>query len=187
MTRIFTILAVSDAVALVLTFALGCWSKMAGSRADPASNIFILHFYLGLYSSLGTLLVHCLIFVYFLGTGRWVKEVARAYDLPDEPWPKLTRDLKRRTFPPALTAMMITIGTSAAGAGNQMLGWPCPIHFTLGLITLLFNLWAFRLEYRNICLNGEILDTVLKETDRIRAERGLPPSEEAMREIEPGH
>lgn len=182
MIRIFATLAATNALALAVTFALGCWSKLAGSRADPASNVFILHYLFGLFTGVGTLLVHCLIFTYFLGTGRWVKEVARAYDLPDEPWPKLTRELKRQTFPPALAAMLITIAASAAGAGNQLQGWPWEIHFSLGIVTLLVNLWAFRIEYRNVCRNGAVLDTVLKETDRIRAERGLPTSAQAMTE-----
>ena len=53
-------------------------------------------------TSLGVL---CLIFIYFLGTGRWVKEVAIGYKIPDDPLPKLTRELKRKAFPAALFAM----------------------------------------------------------------------------------
>ena len=85
------------------------------SRDDPT---WMIHFYLGLFSEVGTLLVHCLIFTYFLGTGRWVKEVGLAYDLPDDPLPRLTRALKRRTFPVALAAMLVAIAT----AGVQQLG-----------------------------------------------------------------
>src|SRR5258708_27603731 len=63
-----------------------------------------------------TWFVHCLIFTYFLGTGRWVKEVKLAYNLPDQPLAKLTRELKRRGFPPALFAMLAAIATGAARA-----------------------------------------------------------------------
>ena len=81
---------------------------------DPTYQI---HFLLGLFAVLVTLAVHCLIFIYFLGTGRWVKEVVLAYRLPDAPLPRLTRELKRRTFPLALLAMLVPIATAAAGAG----------------------------------------------------------------------
>jgi hypothetical protein len=185
MTRIFLTLAATNALALLITFALGCWSKLTAGLHDAASPAYLLHFLFGLFTAVGTLLTHCLIFTYFLGTGRWVKEVTLAYDLPDAPWHKRTRDLKRATFPPALAAMLITIATAAGGAGAQLQQWPWQVHFTLGLITLAVNLWAFRLEYRNVTENAGILDAVLREVDRIRAERGLPPNEVALREEGP--
>ena len=182
MTRIFLTLALTDALALAVTFGLGCWSKLTDGLHDPASPAYLLHFLVGLFTAVGTLLTHCLIFTYFLGTGRWVKEVTLAYDLPDAPWHKRTRDLKRLTFPPALAAMLITIATAAGGAGAQLQGWPWQVHLTLGLATLVINVWAFRLEYRNVTENAGVLEAVLREVDRIRAERGLPPNAEALRQ-----
>jgi hypothetical protein len=182
MSRTFLTLAVTNALALLVTFALGGWSKLTAGLQDPASPAYLLHFLFGLFTAVGTLLTHCLIFTYFLGTGRWVKEVTLAYDLPDAPWHKRTRDLKRATFPPALAAMLITIATAAGGAGAQLQAWPWPVHFALALATLVINVWAFRLEYRNVRENAGILEAVLREVDRIRAERGLPPNDEALRE-----
>jgi cytochrome b561 len=182
MTRIFLTLATADALALVLTFALGCWSKLTDGLHAAAGSAYLLHFLFGLFTAVGTLMTHCLIFTYFLGTGRWVKEVTLAYDLPDEPWHKRTRELKRRTFPPALAAMLVTIATAAAGAGAQLRSWPWQLHLTLGIVTLAVNYWAFRLEYRNVSVNARTLEEVLAEVDRVRAERGLPPNAEALLE-----
>src|SRR5262245_14587954 len=180
MTRIFLTLAAANFLALAITFALGCWSKLTGGLHAEVGSAYVLHFLFGLFTAVGTLLAHCLIFTYFLGTGRWVKEVTLAYDLPDEPWHKRTRELKRRTFPPALAAMLVTIATAAAGGGAQLQGWPWQVHFTLGIVTLLVNAWAFRLEYYNVETNARTLDEVLTEVDRVRAERGLPPNAEAL-------
>jgi hypothetical protein len=182
MTRIFLTLATADLLSLTLTFALGCWSRLSDGLHAASGSAFMLHFLFGLFTAVGTLLVHCLIFTYFLGTGRWVKEVTLAYDLPDEPWHKRTRDLKRQTFPPALTAMLVTIATAAAGAGGQLQAWPWQVHFTLGVVTLLVNAWAMMLEYRNVHINARTLDAVLSEVDRVRAERGLPPNADALAE-----
>jgi NhaP-type Na+/H+ or K+/H+ antiporter len=182
MTRIFLTLAAADSLALALAFTLGCWSKLTDGLHADASSVYLLHFLVGLFTAVGTLLTHCLIFTYFLGTGRWVKEVTLAYDLPDEPWHKRTRDLKRLVFPPALAAMLVTIATAAGGGGAQMLAWPWQIHLTLAAAALLINLWAFRLEYRTVTENAAILDAVLRDVDRIRAERGLPPNDEALRQ-----
>jgi hypothetical protein len=184
MTRIFSTLALIDFLCLLAAYGFGAASKLRESAQHPVDPTYLVHFSLGLGGAVLTLLVHCLIFTYFLGTGRWVKEVTLAYDLPDAPLHKETRELKRRTFPPALFAMLITIATAAAGAGAQLKEWPWPVHATLGTLTLFVNLWAFRIEYRNVNRNAAILDQVMVEVERICAERGLPRNEERLREQE---
>jgi NhaP-type Na+/H+ or K+/H+ antiporter len=183
MTRIFLTLAITNALALGLAFVLGCWSKLTDGLHAGTGNLYLLHFLVGLFTAVGTLLTHCLIFTYFLGTGRWVKEVTLAYDLPDEPWHKRTRDLKRMVFPVALAAMLVTIATAAGGAGAQLQHWPWQVHLGLALAALVVNLWAFRLEYQVVTENSGILEAVLREVDRIRAEKGLPPNDEALRQV----
>src|SRR5437773_1347973 len=114
MTQIFPILASLNFLALLASYLIGVWSKLGDGVHHPEDPTYWIHFLVGLSAALFTLLVHCIIFTYFLGTGRWVKEVALAYQLPDESLPRLTRELKRRTFPPALFAMLFAIGTAAA-------------------------------------------------------------------------
>lgn len=183
MTRIFTTLALTDSLALIVTFALGCWSKFGGGDVKDASfTMYFLHFNFGIFTAIGTLLVHCLIFTYFLGTGRWVREVTLAYQMPDEPLYRRTRDLKRLVYPIALAAMLLTIAASAAGAGVSLQGWNWIIHFSLGIATLVVNLVVFWWEYLYVAENGAIIEKVLTEVDRIRAERGLPSNAEAQRQ-----
>src|SRR5262245_45576183 len=174
MARLFLYLATLDTLGLLAAFVTGwIWG------GDPKT---LIHFHLGLWSVVLNLGVHCIIFIYFMGTGRWVKEVAIAYDLPDQPWPKLTRELKRRTFPPALAAMLITIATAAAGAGAQLQEWPWTVHATLAAAALVVNGWAFFIEYRNVHTNAGVIEDVLRAVDRIRAERGLPSNAEALQQ-----
>ena len=179
MTRTFSILAALLTFAMLATIAVGFWSFFL-EREDPLrQDIFLLHFHLGLWTSIGILLVHCIIFTYFLGTGRWVKEVGIAYQLPDDPLPKTTRELKRATFPPALFSMLIAIFTSAAGAGVLFQSWSWHLHAIGAFLTLAINLWAFRVEYRNLAANIVVLHAVLVEVDRIRAAQGLETNAEA--------
>lgn len=181
MRSIFGILAGLNFVSLIVAFSVGLWS-WSGSSLVHGDGRYLAHFYCGLFAVILNLAVHSIIFIYFLGTGRWVKEVAIAYQIPDAPLPKLTRDLKRWVFPPALIAMLVPIGTAAAGAGVQLREWPWYAHGSLALLALLINLWAFRVEYRCITANAGVLDDVLREVDRIRAERGLPSNAEALLE-----
>jgi hypothetical protein len=181
MTHILVRLAAVNAVALLAAVAIGVWSNL---HAPSEALNYPLHLIVGLFAVIFNLGLHCLIFIYFLGTGRWVKEVALAYQLPDEPLPRLTRDLKRRTFPPALLAMAVPICTAAAGMAqlHRYGAWAGALHLSLAVASLAVNVWAFRIEYRNVGTNGGIIDEVMQEVERIRAERGLPPSAEALRQ-----
>lgn len=179
MARLFRTLAILNLLALLLTFAVGAFSRFG---ADRTGELYLTHFLLGLFTAIGTLLVHCLIFTYFLGTGRWVKEVGLAYRLADTNLPRRTRDLKRATFPPALFAMLVTIATAAAGAGARLRDWPWYVHGALGLGTLLVNVWAYRVELRHLAENSRVLDAVMNEVEHIRLRHGLPSSAEALAE-----
>jgi hypothetical protein len=181
MTRIFLILASLDAWLLLVSYGLGTISKLKDA-VHTGDRIYWFHFLVGLCTALVTLLVHCLIFTYFLGTGRWVKEVKLAYNMADEPLPRLTRDLKRRVFPPALFAMLAAAFTGAAGAAAHVQVWPWQIHASLATLTIVINFWAFLIEYRCLQINARVLDDVLYEVDRIRSVRGLPSNTEALRQ-----
>ncbi len=152
MTTILARLAALNFLLLLAAFGVGLGSFFTGGLLDPESSLFPLHFYLGLTSVLLNLGVHSLVFIYFLGTGRWIKEVAQAYRIPDDPLPKITRALKRSTFPVALTAMLVPIATAAAGAKAQGREWHWSAHLSLAAASILVNVWAFYNEYRNVPL-----------------------------------
>lgn len=174
MKRIFLVMASLNALALAAAFGLGLphlLDRINGVLPAPyqPSGTVSVHFLVGLFTAVFTLLVHCLIFTYFLGTGRWVKEVARAYRLPDEQLPRRTREFKRLVFPPALFSMLAVIGASATGAAAQLAVWPWWLHFFAAVFTLVLNGWAFLVEYRMVAANADTLDQVMAEVERLRA------------------
>jgi tellurite resistance protein TehA-like permease len=181
MAQILLRLAAFNFLSLLAAFGFGVLSWARGGLKDTTVTSYELHLYVALFAVIFNLGLHCLIFIYFLGTGRWVKEVALAYRLPDEPLPKLTRELKRQTFPPALFAMLVPIAAAAAGMANihQSVSFAAYLHAGFAILTLLINVWALRIEYRNVQTNAGVIDRVMAEVDRIRAEKGLPPSEQA--------
>jgi hypothetical protein len=181
MIRIFTVLATANAFGLLASFTLGWVSKLSGGYQESANAHFMYHFYCGLFTAICTLLVHCLILTYGLGTGRWVREVSLVYGLPDAPLYKTTRDLKRTTTPLALGAMLGTIAAAAMGAGVQLQGWTWLTHLTGACLAIGLNGWAYIVEFRGLRKIEAILIAVYAEVDRVRAERGLPSNEEALR------
>ena len=187
MKQILAVIAPLSWLALLATFGVGLASQAMHGLERADTSIYFVHSTLGIFVIiLFALAPHGLIFIYFLGTGRWVKEVASAYQIPDAPLPKLTRDLKRRTFPPALLAMLTPIAAAAAGAGVQVFHWNWTVHFSLAVAALAINAWAFWVEYRNVSINVTVIDDVLREVDRIRAAAGLPSNAEALRQEREG-
>jgi hypothetical protein len=179
MVHTFRLIATLLTLAILATMGVGFWSMFLPGLPRE-KDAFLVHFGLGLLTAVGILFVHCLIFIYFLGTGRWVKEVTLAYRMPDAPNHKLTRELKRAAFPPALYAMLIGIAAAAAGTGAQLQEWPWYVHMALAFATLLVNLWAFRIEYRCVRTNASVIRAVMDDVDRIRSAYGLCSNAEAL-------
>jgi hypothetical protein len=182
MTRIFFVCATLTGLALVASAVTGTVSWWDGGLQRSDGSLYLTHFVLGLFTAVAVLLIHCLAITYFLGTGRWVKEVCLAYGLPDERWPLQTRDIKRGNTPYAIVAMLVTIGTAAAGQGRYLLDWPSWLHASLAATTLAVNAVVWVIEYRNMKRNIRILDEVYAEVERMRAAQGLPSNEEALRQ-----
>src|SRR5262245_44181626 len=181
MIRIFTVLATANAIGLLASFTLGWVSKLSGGYQESTNPYFLYHFLCGLFTAICTLLVHCLVLTWGLGTGRLVHEVTVVYELPDAPLYKGTRDLKRQTTPWALAAMLSTIAAAAMGAGVQLQGWSWLTHLVGACLAIGLNGWAYVVELRSLRKTAAILLAVYKEVDRVRAERGLPSNEEALR------
>jgi hypothetical protein len=184
MSQILSRFAATVFLVLLAAFVSGFISWANAGLRTLDSPWWPLHFYLGLTAVLLVPAVHCLVIIYLLGTGRWVKEVAQAYGIPDDPLPKRTRELKRQTFPLAIVGVLLAVGTAFAGAMVRGGEWHWTVHLTLGTLTIVVNGWAFLVAYRTATVNAEVIVAVMREVDRIRAAHGLPSNAEALRQQE---
>ena len=80
--------------------------------------------------------------------------------------------------------MLVPIAAAATGTAAGRKEWAWQFHALMAAATLLVNAWAFIVEYRNVAINAGVIDDVMREVERIRAERGLPTNEEALRQEE---
>src|SRR5262245_36460233 len=116
MSRILLGLAGLNSAILLLTFTVGFLSE-GRAQVQPelplteAQRMFTVHLMSGLCAALLTLLLHSVVFTYFIGTGRWVQEVVKAYGLANSIWAR-ARVLKMQALPFILGSIGLVIATA---------------------------------------------------------------------------
>ena len=86
---------------------------------------------------------------------------------------------------PGITAciLMLVLTGAFGGAADPasavgFRGWfgfaPSTVHLTIAILTVALNVAVSVFEFRSIERNGEIVEQVMSEVNRIRTERGLP-------------
>jgi hypothetical protein len=162
-------------------------AKQALAASDlaflPARSSMTLHMLLGSAAALVAVLVNSIAITYFIGTSRWCKEVCETYDLPRELAERSTR-LKRTTFPWALAGILSVIAIIGLGAAadptganfSQSASFVMP-HYLAAIIGLLIVAIAFWIEISRIAENYTVIDEILGEVSRVRAEKNLPQEE----------
>jgi hypothetical protein len=123
-------------------------------------------------------LVNSIVMTYFVGTGRWCKEVVETYDLNRE-LIRRSAAIKRRAFPWTILAMLAIVGVSALGAAGDPItrrlateNWVMP-HVIGAFAGIAFIAWAFIQEGQRIAEHHAVITEILDEVRRIRTERGL--------------
>lgn len=120
------------------------------------------HRKLALGGAILVVLVHSVVFVYLIGTGRAIKDATRDHDVD----PDLYREhvgYKWRAAPWALACTVATVATSVLGGALEggEAGW---LHPLAAVVTLLCNLFGLPAEYRAIRDNGGLLDRLAMAT-----------------------
>ncbi len=149
---------------------------------QPLRSITTMHMLLGIAASLVAILLNSISVTYFIGTSRWCREVVETYKL-DPAFIEQSLRLKRKTFPWALASMLLIIVLVAFGALSDPganfathLQWRT-YHFLLALLGTGFLGLAFYVQQQNVGANYRIIEQILVEVRRIRAERGLDVGE----------
>ena len=179
MTKMFSRAAWFAVALMVATAGLGLWLGDLHGVTDPARLRWgTVHRLSGVFSALVVVLVNSLTVTYFVGTGRWCKEVAEAYGL-DAAFIDRSRRLKRSAFPLALAGMLAVVGIVAlGGAADPATGrrgsadWVTP--HLLGAITLAAVIAGlFQAQVPVIRRPQELIEEMMVHVRRERIARGL--------------
>lgn len=167
---------------LVATACLGLWIGDLHGQQDPAILRWgTVHRLSGVFAALMTVLVNSMSVTYFIGTGRWCREVVETYRLAGSFYDR-SRSLKRKAFPWALIGMLAVVAIVALGGaadpasgrpGTQ--GW-VNYHLVgslalIGVIGLCFQGQLVRIREQQ-----QLIEDVLADVREARVARGLDPS-----------
>ncbi len=151
MKRIFIGLAVFNVLLFLGTSSLGF------AIAKHHAQFFTLHFLFGLFTTIYTTFVQCLIFIYFLGTGKWIKDVV-AGKPGEAAIVARTKKLKAMTFGFATYASMMIVAAAIAGAAVDVRLVPSWVHWVTNTLAMGLNIVAYFPEAKAIGLNLDLLD-----------------------------
>ena len=153
MLPIFIGLAISNSILLFLTIG-------SGVQYTNGAVPFGSHFAAGVFTSIFTCLVHSIVFTYFIGTGKWIKEEVAKGKLKEADWVPQTKQFKMKTSPLALYCIILIIVTAILGAmvrsnDTLILYW---LHKVFAYLTLIVNIFAFYIEGKIISENSHLLE-----------------------------
>ena len=181
MTRIFLTLASVSALLFLTVFALGL--NIDDPRAIESQSLVAWHLMLALTGLIFAALVHAIVLTYFMGTGRWMEDVCKTYQLGDH-WRQESQRLKYRVLPwmcLCLLLLLTTIGFGAAADPASRLGFSGGLglsvstwHLLVALATVCTNFYANVREFQSLERNGQLVNEVIAKVREIRISRGLP-------------
>ena len=179
MERVFTRAALFALTLLAATAVLGLWLGDLHGVTEPAVLRWgTVHRLSGVFAALSVVLVNSLTVTYFIGTGRWCREVVEAYGLDDKLIARSSR-LKRGAFPFALLGTLAVVAIVAlGGAADPAAGrrgsrdWVTP-HLIGGLGLAAAIAWCFQAQMPAIRGQQRLIDDIVEEVRRERLARGL--------------
>lgn len=179
MDRVFSRVALFAVTLMVATSGLGLWLGDLHGQTEPAVLRWAtVHRLSGVLAALMVVLVNSMAVTYFIGTGRWCREVVETYGL-DGSYIERSRQLKRSAFPFALLGMLAVVTIVALGGaadpasgrpGTQQ--WVTPhLLGSLGLAAAIA--WCFQAQVPQIRRQHGLIEEVMAEVHESRRRRGL--------------
>jgi hypothetical protein len=166
-------------VLLAATACLGLWLGDLHGVTDPAILRWgTVHRLTGVLTALVVVLVNSLTVTYFIGTGRWCREVVEVYGL-DQAFVTRSAKLKRSAFPFAMLGMLAIVAIVAlGGAADPAAGrkgsrdW-VTWHLVGGLGLAGAIAACFQAQLPAIRGQHALIDDVMDEVRSVRLARGL--------------
>ena len=156
-------------VSITLLLAMVSTMGLSYAGAFPPGT----HMIWGVFLVLLLLFFQCLIFGFFIGSGKSIKRVVGENGLSAD-WVQRTRDYKNTSYPPLMAAIFFTAAAGVAGGGASAGQTPLWLHQALVWLALFFNVRSYWIAYRVLGDNVEAIHQINREIGRKDAPTGVP-------------
>lgn len=186
MVLMFTRAATFAVSLMIATAMLGLWiGDLHGQTAPDVLRWGTVHRLSGVLAALMGVLVNSMAVTYFIGTGRWCREVVETYQL-SERFVDRSKVLKQRAFPFAIAGVFLVIAIIIlGGAADPATGrpgtqaWVTP--HLIGSITCVTLIAICFSRQVDAIRNQQILiEDVMANVRTIRIDRGLEVDDQAV-------
>ena len=179
MERVYSRAAMFAVALMLATALLGLWIGDLHGQTDRAVLRWgTVHRLSGVFAALMVVLVNSMAVTYFIGTGRWCREVVETYGL-SAALTQRAKAIKRAAFPGSVIGMLAVVGIVAlGGAADPATGrpgtqnWVTP-HLVGAMALAALIAWCLQSQLPRIRRQQALIEEVLDEVRVIRRDRGL--------------
>lgn len=122
------------------------------------------HMLWGCFTALMVIFLQCLIFGFFINSGKSIKKVVKDRGLSGD-WIQKTKDYKNRSYPMLMLAILISVAAAILGGGVSVGALPIWVHVVAVWTALGVNVYSFWISYKVIAENVEAIHQINREVD----------------------
>ena len=135
------------------------------------------HMIWGLFTATLIVLLQCLIFGFFIGSGKSIKRVVQENGL-DQGWIQKTKDYKNKSYPALMLAILFSTAAAILGGGVAAGAVPVWVHQVLVWTALILNIRSLWISYRVVVENVNAIHRINQEVQNLKAggQAPIPPA-----------
>ncbi len=142
-----------------------------------------LHMLWGFFMAILIVLLQCLIFGFFIGSGKSIKRVVEENNLAAH-WVQKTKDYKNQSYPALMLAIVITVVAAALGGGVGAGSVPPWVHGLVMWLALAANARSLWISYKVVVANVNAIHLINAEVESRKEGRSvIAPQEKPKEEL----
>lgn len=136
------------------------------SEVDDLNAIVPIHFVWGMGTGIFVCFVHSIVLVYFLGTGKAIKEQTELQNWDETDYQEARKHMSLALFPTA-AGILLVIAAAFSGGFTLIQFSPPWVHLLVAAVGVLGQIPVYAFQYSVIRRNGKLMDRIV---DRLGGE-----------------